>query len=443
MTMHAKRRSDLLASLRTLDASRRGREAGVRGQAPGETVAPSAGPRRADFAAHPDYKPIAMKLRAAEAFGVASPYFRKNSGGTGVKAAYGGGAQVTFASYDYLGLNGHPEVAAAAKAAIDGYGISATASRVAGGERPYHAALEQDLAAAYGVEAAVVMVSGHATNVTTIGTLLGPKDLIICDALIHNSIAEGARLSGATRLSMPHNDLAWLDDMLSQVRGRHRHVLIAVEGLYSMDGDTPDLARLIEIKHRHDAWLMVDEAHALGVLGETGRGIAEAQGVDPREVDVWMGTLSKTLGACGGYICGSEPLIEFLKSAAPGFVFSVGIPAPVAAAAQAALAVMQREPARVAKLAQNGRYMLDAARRAGIDTGLSEGHAVLPMMTGDSLRAVRLSNTLLERGVNAMPIIFPAVPERQARLRFFLTSEHEIDQIDHAVTETRAILETL
>ena len=191
------------------------------------------------------------------------------------------------------------------------------------------------------------------------------------------------------------------------------------------------------LRDRYDAWLMVDEAHSLGVLGATGRGLAEECGVDPNAVDIWMGTLSKTLSGCGGYIAGSTALVEFLKFTAPGFVYSVGMPPPVAAAAIASLAILAAEPERVAKLRANGRLFVELANAAGLDTGTSAGFAVVPVMVGDSLRAVHLANRLLERGVNVLPIVHPAVPERAARLRFFITAEHEPEHIRTGV-ETAA-----
>lgn len=442
MTSPADQKSDLLARLRGLEQAREGQPK-PEGQIAPTTKSGRKGLRRADFAEHPEYLPTVIQRRAAEELGIASPYFRLNEMRPGAQARYNGGHQINYATYDYLGLNGHPEVTEAAKQAIDQWGVSSTASRVAGGERPYHRALEEALAAAYGVEDCVVMVSGHATNVTSIGCLVGPKDLIIADTLSHNSVTEGVRLSGATRLTMPHNDYDWLEETLERVRGRYRYALIAVEGLYSMDGDCTDLPRLIDIKHRHDAWLMVDEAHTLGVLGKTGRGTGEHQSVDPREVDIWMGTLSKAMGASGGYICGSAALVDFLKSRASGFVFSVGLSAPVAVSAQKALEIMLREPERVARLQANGRLFLESAQAAGLNTGRSEGHAVTPVMVGDSLTAVRLSNAILERGVNAIPIIFPAVPERDARLRFFLTAMHDPEDIRSAATVTAEALAAL
>jgi 8-amino-7-oxononanoate synthase len=174
---------------------------------------------------------------------------------------------------------------------------------------------------------------------------------------------------------------------------------------------------------------MVDEAHSLGVLGRTGRGLAEHFAVDPGEVDIWMGTLSKTLASCGGYICGSKDLIEILKYQAPGFVYSVGLSPPATAAALAALRILIADPARVARLQNNGRLFLTAAKGVGLDTMTSAGYSVVPIMVGCSVRAVRLTERLFERGVNALPIIHPAVPMKAARLRFFITSEHSLEQI--------------
>jgi 7-keto-8-aminopelargonate synthetase-like enzyme len=203
-------------------------------------------------------------------------------------------------------------VAAVAEAAAQ-WGTSVSANRLTSGERAVHRQLEGELASLYGAEDALLFVSGHATNVTTIGTMMGEGDLVIHDRYRNNSIVVGAQLSGAHRVNFPHNDIEALDRLLGQLRGQFRHCLIVTEGLFSMDGDGPDLARLIEVKSQHSAWLMVDEAHSLGVLGKTGRGLFEHAGVNPSEVDIWMGTLSKTLVSCGGYIAGPRALIDFLK----------------------------------------------------------------------------------------------------------------------------------
>lgn len=419
----ANKRADLVSGLRARHKARRDGPGPVRPQQQKLSV------KAFDFAELPDLKALRMMQETIDRFQISSPFFRVHDGLPEPDQEIDGQTRLNFASYNYLGLNGDPRIAAAAHAAIDRWGISPAASRVVGGERPFHRSLESKIAELYGVEDSIVMVSGHATNVTAIGAMMGAEDLVVLDALSHNSVVEGVKLSGAARLNFPHNDYDWLDQHLARSRHRYRNVLIAVEGLYSMDGDSPDLARLVEIKARHKCWLMVDEAHGLGVLGPTGRGLAEAHGVDPTSVEIWMGTLSKTLGACGGYIAASAALIEYLKFKAAGFVYSVGLSAPLAATAEAAIDLMLAEPERVERLQRNGRVFRDAAREAGLDTGFSEGSAVTPIVTGDSMKAVGLSHLLFEAGVNALPIIHPAVPEKSARIRFFITSEHRPDQL--------------
>jgi len=393
-------------------------------------------PRRADHSAWLDFNNLpgyAEQKSLRSALGLKDTYFLLHEGDAGASTVMEGRRMINFSSYDYLGLNRHPEVRAAAHAAIDRYGISAGASRLAGGERPIHRALEAALAEHYGRDASLTFVSGHAANVSTISALLGPRDLVIHDALAHNSIVMGARLSAADRRSFPHNDIAALDSTLQSLRGRYERALIVAEGLYSVDGDVCDLPALVELKERHQAWLMIDEAHGLGVLGERGRGVFEYFSVDPGRVDVWMGTLSKTLAACGGFIAGDAALVDFLKHAAGGFVYSVGMPPPVAAAALAALKIVHREPERSARLRGNARRFASACREAGLDLGTSVGEAIIPLMTGDSIRAVALSLRLSQHNVNVQPIIAPAVPDGLARLRFFLTSEHAPEDIAAAV----------
>jgi 8-amino-7-oxononanoate synthase len=350
---------------------------------------------------------------------------------------------LNFASYDYLGLNSRPEITDAVCEAVARWGTSVSASRLTAGERPAHRDLEAELADLYDVESCLVFVSGHATNVSLIAALMGPKDLIAHDALAHNSIVVGAELSRAQRRIFSHNDLEALEQILESSRSRAERCLIVSEGLFSMDGDGPDLARLVEIKERWGAWLMIDEAHALGVLGSTGRGIAEMAGVDPRRVDIWMGTLSKTLCGCGGYIAGSHALIEYVKYQASGMVYSVGLPVPIAVASLTALRLMKAEPELVVRLQANGRHFLDRAKTAGLDTGTSWGAAVSPVIVGDSLRTVMLAERLLHKGINAFPIIPPGVPEKSARLRFFLSADHSATDIERAIELTAGELACL
>ena len=399
---------------------------------------PSAPSRRSrtDFATLPDYQELQLMRTVGGKFGVASPYFRLHEGRAAAHTEIAGKRHINFSSYDYLGLNGHPEVIAAATAAIERYGVSASASRHVAGERPAHLSLERALADHYRVDDSVVMVSGYATNLGVIGHLVGAKDLLILDSLVHNSAVMGGVLSNGARRNFPHNDFDKLDEMLASVRDRFERVLIVVEGLYSMDGDYPDLPRLIDIKRRHDAWLMVDEAHALGVLGEHGYGVAEHFGVDGRHVDIWMGTLSKTLAGCGGFIAGSATLVDIVKHLVGAFVYSVGMPPVIAASAETALAIMHREPERVAKLQRNGEYFRRLAIERGLDTGNSAGTAVCPVVVGDSLVAMMLSQRLLERGINVQPVTHPAVPAKTSRLRFFLSAMHDDRDIETAIDVT-------
>jgi 8-amino-7-oxononanoate synthase len=381
------------------------------------------------FDRFPGYEKLLVPQAAARRLGLPNPFFRAHDGVAAATTQIDGRSISNFSSYNYLGLSGHPRVNRATKEAIDRYGTSASASRLVAGERPVQRQLEEALAELYGVEDCVVFVGGHATNVTTIGYLFGPRDLVIHDALIHNSVLEGARLSGATRRSFPHNDVAALDAILADIRGQYERVLVVAEGLYSMDGDVPDLPGLIAVKRRHKAFLMIDEAHSLGVLGATGRGIREHCGVAGRDVDIWMGTLSKALAGCGGFIAGERALVEHLKYAAPGFVYSVGLAPPLAAASLEALRVMQAEPERVQRLQERGRLLLEQARQRGIDTGLSQGHAVTPAIIRHSLKAARCCNELFRRGFNVLPIIYPAVEEKAARLRLFVSCLHSEAQI--------------
>jgi len=388
-------------------------------------------PAHYDFAQFPEYAELKRYETMLKAVAGDNPYFRTDQGGTssGNVTRIDGHDLVNFCAYDYVGMAHDPQVAAAAKAAIDRFGTSAGASRLVSGEKQVHRDLEQALAAFLGTAAALVFVSGHATNVTTIGHLLGPEDLIVHDVLAHNSIIQGAQLSGATRRVFAHNDWSKADALLSEMRPRYRRVLIAIEGVYSMDGDYPDLPRFVELRKKHQALLLVDEAHSLGTMGATGRGIGEHFGTIRTDVDLWMGTLSKSLASCGGYIAGSAELIEYLGYTAPGFVYSVGMSPPNAAAALAALTVLQAQPQRVSQLRERAASFLNLAQERGLDTGSAAGTPVIPVIVGNSVKSLRLARALFDRGVNVQPILHPAVPEHSARLRFFITTNHSPEQI--------------
>lgn len=367
--------------------------------------------------------------------GVPNPYFTVHDGVVRDTTVVGGQELISFASYNYLGLSGHPVVIQAAAAAVEKYGTSVSASRLVSGEKPIHGQLERKIADWIGVDDSILMVGGHATNETTIGHLVGAGDLIVHDSLAHNSIVQGALLSGARRRPFPHNDFDALDRMLSEIRGQYRRVLIAIEGVYSMDGDFANVPEFIEVKKRHNAMLMVDEAHSFGTMGSTGHGMAEHFGIDARDVDIWMGTLSKSAASCGGYIAGSKALVELLRYTAPGFVFSVGAPPAQVAAALAALETLEVESDRVERLRERSELFLSLCREAQLDTGDSEGTPVIPVITGNSMVALRLSNRLRGDGINVQPILYPAVDESAARLRFFITCEHSEEQIRYTVSK--------
>ncbi len=384
----------------------------------------------------PEYQQLKETMARVASFGLDNPYFNVHEGVTNDRTTIDGREFVNFCSYNYLGMSGDPTVTEAAREAARIYGTSVSASRLVSGEKPIHRELEQAIAEFIGVADSVVFVGGHSTNESVIGHLVGPGDLILHDGLAHNSIIQGALLSGARRRSFPHNDFAECGQFLEAHRHEYRRVLLVIEGVYSMDGDYPDLCRFIDVKKRHKAMLMVDEAHSMGTMGLHGRGISEHFEIDPRDVDVWMGTLSKSFGSCGGYIAGDKDLVEFIKYTAPGFVYSVGLSPPNAAAALASIRLLEGEPERVAQLNHNSQLFLKLARQAGLDTGRCMGTAVVPVIVGSSRGALALSHRLYERGINVQPILYPAVEEHAARLRFFITSTHTEEQIRETVSAT-------
>lgn len=396
-----------------------------------------------DVTLFPEYLELKRHERMVVAVAECNPYFRVDAGATSPEARADPCSLTNFCAYDYVSMAHDPEVSAATKAAIDRYGTGAGASRLVSGEKQIHRELETALAGFLGTPAAIAFVSGHATNVTTIGHLMGPGDLVVHDILAHNSILQGVRLSGATSRGFPHNDWRALDTLLAGIRPGFRRVLIAIEAVYSMDGDFPDLARFIDVKTRHRALLLVDEAHSLGTMGATGRGIGEHAAVDRADVELWMGTLSKSLASCGGYIAGSAELVEYLKYTAPGFVYSVGISPPNAATALAALTLLQREPQRVARLRELSGLFLRLARERGLDTGRAGGTPVIPIIIGNSVKCLLLCRALFRRGIQVQPIISPAVAEHAARLRLFITTNHTESQVAAAVDAVVAELARL
>lgn len=388
-------------------------------------------PEHYEFQRSPEYLDLQKSLEQGRQIG--NPFFTLHDGIARDTIETDGEALINFASYNYLGLSGNSAVSAASKAAIDRYGTSVSASRVVSGERPIHRALEQEIADFLGTEDCLVYIGGHTTNVSTIGHLFGRADLIVCDAYSHNSIQLGCALSGSKVLPFPHNDTQALEQILRERRHEFEKVLILAEGIYSADGDIAPIPAMIELKKRYKTFLMVDEAHSIGVLGAHGRGIAEHFDINPSDVDLWMGTLSKSFSSCGGYIAASKPLVEYLKYTSPGFVYSVGITPSNAAAALESLKVLRAQPERVAQLHERTKLFVTLARERGIDIGGSHGSPIVPVIVGDPFKAVRLSKALSKRGVNAQPMIYPSVPYDAARIRFFISCTHTEEQIRKTV----------
>ncbi|MGO8690055.1 MAG: aminotransferase class I/II-fold pyridoxal phosphate-dependent enzyme [Thermoguttaceae bacterium] len=386
-----------------------------------------------DVARFPECIAMGERLAGMAAAGLENPFFRVKDGVGKATVTIAGREVVSYTSFDYLGMAHAPEVIAAAKQAIDGLGTSASASRLVGGNHAILPQLDAEIACFLGTEAAVVFPSGYGTNASALGHLFGEEDLILYDELAHNSIVQGTLLSKAQRRPFPHNDFEFLDKLLRDVRGDYRRVVVAIEGAYSMDGDYPNLPRFVEVKKRHAALLYVDEAHSLGVLGATGRGICEHYGVDPADGDLWMGTISKALGSSGGYLAGRAPLIQYLKYTTPAFVFATALSPANAAAALAAVRLLRAEPQRVARLRDRARLFLSLANDCGLNTGNSGDTPVIPIILGDSLRCVHVASALLRQGVDVQPILYPAVPESLSRLRFFITAEHSEEQICQTV----------
>jgi 8-amino-7-oxononanoate synthase len=386
-----------------------------------------------DVTQFPECIALEQRIRGMEEAGFENPFFRANERVANATAVVDGHEVISYASFDYLGMATDARVMAAAKQAIDQFGTSASASRLVGGNTTILRELDTELAEFLGIEQAAVLPSGYGTNASLLGHLFGQDDLILYDELAHNSMVQGATLSKAQRRAFPHNDAEFVDRLLADIRGRHRRVAIAIEGLYSMDADYPDLARFVDVKRRHNAVLYVDEAHSLGVLGETGRGICEQCGVDPQDGDLWMGTISKALGSGGGYIAGRSRLIRYLQYTTPAMVFATASSPANAAAALAALRLLQQEPERVTRLRERSRLFLKLAQESGLNTGTSNGTPIIPIILGDSLRCVSVSAELLRHGVNARPILYPAVPENASRIRFFINADHTEEQICHSV----------
>ena len=338
---------------------------------------------------------------------------------------------VNLTSNNYLDLTGHPKLRAAAKAAIDSNGVGTAAVRPIIGTMDLHVALEEKLAKFKGTEAALTFQSGFTVNVACCQSLMSSdKDLLISDELNHASIIDGGRLSKAVRKIYPHKDMKALDAILKESSAARRRMVVT-DGVFSMDGDVAPLPEIVSLAERYGAFVMVDDAHASGVMGKNGRGTPSHFGVSDR-VQIQIGTLSKAVGAVGGYVAGSRKLIDYLTSVARPFTFSSSLPPSVVATCSAAVDVMLDEPERIARLWENAGHFKEGLKKLGFDTGASET-PITPVMIGDTKKAQAFSARLFEEGVFALAICFPIVGRGKDRLRTIVSSGHSAKDLDFAL----------
>lgn len=340
-----------------------------------------------------------------------------------------------FASYSYLGLIGHPKINQAAKGAIDKYGTGTHGVRSLAGTLEIHTELEQTIADFKNAEACVTYSSGYVTNLTVVSTLVGRHDYVFSDKLNHASIVDGCMMSGARFVRFKHKDLDDLQRRLEEAPASSAKLVIA-DSVFSMDGDIIHLPRLVELCRKHSAWLMVDEAHSVGVLGATGRGIEEYFGMDD-VIDIKMGTLSKTIPSVGGYVAGKKDLIDYLRHASRAYIFSAALPPAQAAAANAAFKVILEEPERVDKLRANTDQFIKGLKQRGFDTLYTET-AIVPVLCGEDEVAYAMTREVQQHDVFVLPVVSPAVPPGLSRLRATVTAAHEPAEIEHAMDEIEA-----
>lgn len=354
----------------------------------------------------------------------------------GPVCTYDGKRVINLASNNYLGLCNHPKLREAAIDAIRKYGVGSGAVRTIAGTMRIHMELEEKIAAFKGVEACVVFQSGFTANAGTVSSILGKEDFILSDELNHASIIDGARLSRAKIRVFRHKDVAHCEELLKEIESEPGRKLIITDGVFSMDGDIGPVDKLCDLAEKYGALMMVDDAHASGVLGRNGRGSVDHFHCTDR-VDVQVGTLSKAIGALGGYVCGSKDLIEFLYHRARPFLFSTSHPPSVAATCIAAFDLLESEPERIDRLWSNTRYFKEQLTNAGFDVGGRTTPAsetpITPIIIGDGRKTMEFSRALFDAGLMATGIAFPTVPEGKARIRTIMTSEHTREQIDQSL----------
>lgn len=386
------------------------------------------------FEHFPEYKDYTTMLWYCDKQKFPASLFQPHMGTSESKVQINGKQYINFSTYNYLALGADERVKNAAIEAVKTYGVGTGSGRSITGEISLHSDFEREISEVLGVEDAVLSVGGYSTNTFTIGYLCRNQDLILYDELIHNSALSGCKMTGARRFSFPHNDYDALAKLLELHRGKYERVVILVEGVYSMDGDIPDVPRLIEIKNKYKALLMVDEAHSMGVIGPRGLGVCDYFGIDGSQIDIHYGSLSKAFGTCGGYVAGPKPLIAILKHYAPGVLLYGASPTPAnAAAALETLRIMRERPELAQRLQANAAYFIQQAQAAGLDTYKSKDSGVVPLMMRDSEVALWLSMKLWENGICSYPMMYPIVPRDKTRLRFFINTNHTKEQIDHTI----------
>ena len=349
---------------------------------------------------------------------------------------YDGREVINLASNNYLGLCDDPRLVGASIAATKKYGAGSGAVRTIAGTMRIHIELEEKIAAFKGIEACVVFQSGFTANAGTVSSILGKEDFILSDELNHASIIDGARLSRAKIKVFRHKDVAHAEELLKEVQNEPGRKLVITDGVFSMDGDIGPVGELAALCEKYGAIMMVDDAHASGVLGRNGRGSVDHFGCT-QSVDVQVGTLSKAIGALGGYVCGSRDLIDYLYHRARPFLFSTSHPPGVAASCIAAFDILESEPERIERLWSNTRYFQEQLQSAGFDIGgkttPKSETPITPIILGDGRKTMDFSRALFEQGLMATGIAFPTVPEGKARVRCIMTSEHTRSQIDRAL----------
>jgi 8-amino-7-oxononanoate synthase len=348
----------------------------------------------------------------------------------GMKVRVNGREMGMYASYSYLGLVNHPRINEAAKKAVDKFGTGTNGVRTLAGTLTIHNELEETIADFKHAEAAITYTSGYATNLTVVSTLMGRGDYVFSDKLNHASIVDGCLMSGAEFRRFRHNDMAHLEGLLKNAPPEVAKLVIA-DSVFSMDGDIIDLPKVLELTKKYNAWLMIDEAHSVGVLGKTGRGIEEHFGLGD-VIDIKMGTLSKTIPSVGGYVAASKEIITYLRHASRAYIFSAALPPAQAAAANESFKVILDEPWRIERLNENTKQFIGGLKSMGFDTMLTET-AIVPVLCGDDDSAFAMTREAQHNDVFVLPVVSPAVPEGLARLRATVTAAHEPSEIERAM----------